>query len=144
MALTEKGQADIQTPKTAEKRKQSEYTPTPPECNPMHPKRKASKDDSDSWTEVKTRKNKGQMTPTQRTTDAVAAGKTSKSKRRNYRCLDDLDEVNAAKLELDGHVQIGWVRCRVTRRQTVTRCVHCHGFNHIAASCKEKNRSKTC
>ena len=81
-ALIEKRQADIQTPKTTEKRKRSEDTPTPPECNPMRPKSKAPNDDSDSWTEVKTRKNKGHMTTVQRTTDAVAARKTTKPKRR--------------------------------------------------------------
>ena len=46
-ARIEKGQVDIQTPKSAEKRKRGEDAPTTPECNLMRPKRKAQKDDSD-------------------------------------------------------------------------------------------------
>ncbi|XP_033222626.1 uncharacterized protein LOC117176483 [Belonocnema kinseyi] len=56
----------------------------------------------------------------------------------------ECDEVNAKKLDELGHIRIGWVSCRVILRLVVRRCFRCHGFGHIAVSCKEKDRSKSC
>ncbi|XP_033225704.1 uncharacterized protein LOC117178385 [Belonocnema kinseyi] len=56
----------------------------------------------------------------------------------------DCYEINAKKLDVLGHIRIGWVSCKISRRFVVTRCYRCHGFGHIAVSCKEKDRSKSC
>ena len=53
-----------------------------------------------------------------------------------------LEEARPLKLLKGAHIMIGWVSCRVRRKKEVNRCFRCFGFGHIAADCREPDRSR--
>ena len=55
-----------------------------------------------------------------------------------------LEEARALKLLKGAHIKIGRVSCRVRRKTEVNRCFRCLGFGHIAADCREPDRSRCC
>lgn len=56
----------------------------------------------------------------------------------------ELEERLAVKLENAVHIKIGWINCRVRRRQCLSRCYRCHAFGHLASNCKGEDRSSKC
>ncbi|XP_043481249.1 uncharacterized protein LOC122510557 [Leptopilina heterotoma] len=51
---------------------------------------------------------------------------------------------DAHKLEKIGHIKIGFVSCRISRRVMVTRCHSCLGYGHIGRDCQAVDRSAAC
>lgn len=50
----------------------------------------------------------------------------------------------ADKLEKEGTLRVGWVRCRVRRRITVLKCFKCLSYGHMSAACAGPDRSNLC
>ncbi|CAB0044681.1 unnamed protein product, partial [Trichogramma brassicae] len=50
------------------------------------------------------------------------------------------DDLAATALKL-GHVQIGWVNCRIRAREEAARCYRCWSPVHVAAHCKGPDRA---
>lgn len=61
-----------------------------------------------------------------------------------YMAVCDLESHEAEKLLDRGRIGIGWVRCRVRKRLTVTKCHKCQGYGHTKANCTGKDRTKSC
>ncbi|CAB0038511.1 unnamed protein product, partial [Trichogramma brassicae] len=53
------------------------------------------------------------------------------------------DDLAATALKL-GHVQIGWVNCRIRAREEAARCYRCWSPGHVAARCKGPDRTELC
>lgn len=56
-------------------------------------------------------------------------------------------EASMAKniLGVKGRIKIGWVNCRIKRRDQLTKCFKCWSFGHLAINCKsEVDRSTLC
>lgn len=51
---------------------------------------------------------------------------------------------DAKKVLALNQIRVGWVRCRVSESISPTRCFRCWGYGHIAASCKETDRTGLC
>ncbi|XP_043473981.1 membrane metallo-endopeptidase-like 1 [Leptopilina heterotoma] len=47
---------------------------------------------------------------------------------------------DATRLEKIGHIKIGFVSCRISRRVMVTRCHRCFGYGHIGRDCQAVDR----
>lgn len=43
-----------------------------------------------------------------------------------------------------GRVKVGWTRLRVRQMVRPIRCYRCHGFGHVRAECKGKDRTASC
>ena len=56
--------------------------------------------------------------------------------RGNKKAYVLLEEARALKLLNVAHIKIGWVSCRVRRKNEVNRYLRCLGFGHIAADCR--------
>ena len=55
-----------------------------------------------------------------------------------------LEEAPAQILFKANLIKIGWVFCRVHRKMEINRCYRCIGFGHMAANCREPDRSRCC
>ena len=64
--------------------------------------------------------------------------------RGNRKAYVLLEEPRTMKLLKGVHIKIGWVYCRVRRKEEVNRCFRCLGFGHIAADCRGPDRSRCC
>ena len=53
-------------------------------------------------------------------------------------------ETEARKLLDSPRIRIGWVNCRVRRRQVVERCYRCLGYGHLSKTCRGPDRSTSC
>ncbi|CAB0038085.1 unnamed protein product [Trichogramma brassicae] len=53
------------------------------------------------------------------------------------------DDLAATALKL-GHVQIGWVNCRIRAREMAAHCYRCWSPGHVAARCKGPARTELC
>lgn len=56
----------------------------------------------------------------------------------------ELEETYANKLDEMNHIKIGWVNCRIRKRETLLRCFRCHGYGHMAAGCQATDRAGAC
>lgn len=61
-----------------------------------------------------------------------------------YMAVCDLESQEAEALLSRGRIGIGWIRCRVRKRLTVTRCHRCLGYGHTKTNCEDKDRTKSC
>lgn len=61
-----------------------------------------------------------------------------------YMAACELESHEAEALLGRGRIAIGWVRCRIRRRLTVTRCYRCLGYGHTKTDCNGKDRTKCC
>lgn len=56
-----------------------------------------------------------------------------------------VNETRAAMKLLElGRIKVGWVNCRVRRRNTIIRCYRCFGYGHRSADCEGTDRSGSC
>ena len=55
-----------------------------------------------------------------------------------------IEEKAAAHLLDMGRIPIGWVYCRLRRREQVTRCFRCLEYGHVSRACKGSDRSTLC
>ncbi|CAB0040699.1 unnamed protein product [Trichogramma brassicae] len=53
------------------------------------------------------------------------------------------DDLAATALKL-GHVRISWVNCRIRAREEAARCYRCWSPGHVAARCKDPDRTELC
>lgn len=74
----------------------------------------------------------------------IRIGMSKKSFRGNLIAYVELEASAARKVISEGHIKIGWVRCRVRQKQQVSRCYRCHGYGHQSAGCASVDRSKLC
>lgn len=51
---------------------------------------------------------------------------------------------HARKLLQVGKLKVGWVRCRIWEKATLTRSYRCLEFDHVAKSCQNTARGKMC
>lgn len=58
--------------------------------------------------------------------------------------LLELDNQDAEKLLELSKIRVGWVVCRIRKRQAITRCFRCLGYGHISRQCDGPDRSTTC
>ena len=55
-----------------------------------------------------------------------------------------IEEKSAARFLQTGRIHIGWINCRMRRREQVTRCFRCLRYSHVSRICKGPNRSSLC
>lgn len=56
----------------------------------------------------------------------------------------DIDETTATKLVAADRIKIGWISCRIKRRDRLKRCFRYHGYGHLAIECKAEDRRALC
>ena len=55
-----------------------------------------------------------------------------------------IEEEAAARLLETARICIGWISCRLRRREQLTRCFRCLGYGHESRACKGPDRSNQC
>ncbi|CAK9814860.1 Uncharacterized 50 kDa protein in type I retrotransposable element R1DM [Anthophora quadrimaculata] len=76
--------------------------------------------------------------------DNFWAGLTRKNTRGLRIAIVEMNEPLVLRLIDVGRLRIGWVSCRIKRRNSVERCFRCLGFDHSATSCRGSDNTDKC
>ncbi|XP_033229047.1 uncharacterized protein LOC117180666 [Belonocnema kinseyi] len=69
---------------------------------------------------------------------------TKKDTRGSLMVFIQMKVSDAKELLQQGHVKVGWIRCRIREKVRAVRCFRCFDYGHTAAECKGAERSKLC
>ncbi|XP_033225976.1 uncharacterized protein LOC117178661 [Belonocnema kinseyi] len=78
------------------------------------------------------------------TRDDFIINMTKKDTRGSLMAFVQMKVSDAKELLQQGHVKVGWVRCRIREKVRAVRCFRCFDYGHTAAECKGADRSKLC